>query len=151
MSIKIRGTDAHGSGYYGAPRHHLGRGYRHQGIDIVPHDDFGTVTAFEGGKVSKIGRPYHKNLGARSDFRYVEIRVPGGMRHRYFYVHPLVDVGVVVERGDIIGETQGLLEVFPGITDHYHFEVMLPGGWMEAKTDPVPILKELGYEFSEPL
>lgn len=147
--IKIRGDDSQGSGYYGAPRKKGNRSYTHEGIDIIPNGDLGEVYAFEKGKVTKIGRPYPAGQGDRSDLRYIEIIVSNHFKHRYFYVHADVEPGDVVERGQIIGSAQGLLSIFPGITDHYHFEIMLPGGWKEPKTDPVPVLEKLGYEFGE--
>ena len=56
-------------------------------------------------------------------------------------------VGDVVERGDIIGYAQGLAEIYPGITEHVHWEVMKPGKGKQFR-DPVEVLKGLGYEFS---
>jgi len=48
-------------------------------------------------------------------------------KYRYFYVEPLLLVGDTVKRGDIIGYAQGLTDVYPGITSHFHFEIMKPG------------------------
>ena len=145
--IKIRGQDGWGAGHYGAPRKRGNKSYPHEGIDILPNGDLGEVYAFEEGKVTKIGRPYIKGLGDKSDLRYIEIIVSDHFKHRYFYVDGCVEPGDRVKKGQIIGVTQGLLHIFPGITDHYHFEVMLPGGWKEPKVDPVPVLEKLGYEF----
>jgi murein DD-endopeptidase MepM/ murein hydrolase activator NlpD len=140
--IEIRGSDGYGSGHYGAPR----KGRKHSGIDIVIHKNE-AITAFEDGTVSKIGFPYNPNDAKKGHLRYIEITVASNDRHRYFYVDAFFSVGDVVERGDIIGYAQGLTEIYPGITEHIHFEVMKPGKGKQFR-DPVEVLKGLGYEFS---
>lgn len=136
--LKIREQDSQGAGHYGAPR----GSRKHNGIDIVCHAGE-VVTCFESGGVTKLGYPYNPNDDKKGHLRYVEVTVPNGDRHRYFYTGPLVDVGDSVERGQTIGSAQGLTEIYPGITDHYHFEIKLRDG---SFIDPVPVLHELGYE-----
>ena len=140
--ITIRGTDRHGAGHYGAPR----KGRKHSGIDIVIHKNE-AITAYEDGTVTKIGYPYNPNDAKKGHLRYIEVTIDSGDRHRYFYVDAFVAVGDIVERGDIIGYAQGLAEIYPGISEHIHFEVMKPGKGKHFR-DPVEVLKELGYEFS---
>ncbi|MBL4940962.1 MAG: peptidoglycan DD-metalloendopeptidase family protein [Colwellia sp.] len=140
--IKVRTTDIHGAGHYGAPR---GGGRKHSGIDFVIHKNE-AITAFEDGTVSKIGFPYNPNDAKKGHLRYIEITVASGDRQRYFYADAFVVVGDDVERGDIIGYAQGLNDIYPGITEHYHFEVMKPGKGKRFH-DPADVLKELGYEF----
>lgn len=137
--IKIRGQDRHGAGHYGAPR----SGRKHSGIDIIIHKNE-AVTAYESGEVTKIGFPYNPNDPKKGHLRYVEITVDSGDRHRYFYVDAFFVVGDLVERGDIIGYAQGLTVIYPGITEHIHFEVMKPN---KSFRDPVEVLEGLGYEF----
>lgn len=139
--IKVRGSDRHGAGHYGAPR----KGRKHSGIDIVIHKNE-AITAFEDGTVSKIGFPYNPNDAKKGHLRYIEITVTSNDRHRYFYVDAFFSVGDVVERGDIIGYAQGLAEIYHGISEHIHFEVMKPGKGKSFR-DPVEVLKGLGYEF----
>lgn len=141
--IKIRGTDRHGAGHYGAPR----KGRKHSGIDIVTHKNE-AITAFEDGKITKIGFPYNPNDAKKGHLRYIEITVASGDRQRYFYTDAFVSVGDVVERGDIIGYAQGLAEIYPGITEHVHWEVMKPGKGKQFR-DPVKVLQDLGYEIYE--
>lgn len=140
--IKVRTADRHGAGNYGAPR----GGRKHSGIDIVIHKNE-AITAFEDGKVTKIGFPYNSNDTKKGHLRYIEITVASGDRQRYFYTDAFVSVGDVVERGDIIGYAQGLSEIYPGITEHYHWEVMKPGKGKNFR-DPIEVLEGLGYEFS---
>ena len=138
--IKVRGQDRHGAGHYGAPR----SGRKHQGIDIVVHKNE-AVTAYEDGEVTKFGFPYNPADPKKGHLRYIEVTVDNSDKHRYFYVEPLVLVGDTVERGDIIGYAQGLSDVYPGITQHYHWEVMKPGRGRSYR-EPVEVLTNLGYE-----
>jgi murein DD-endopeptidase MepM/ murein hydrolase activator NlpD len=136
--IKLRGQDCHGDGCYGAKRGHR----THNGIDIISHANE-VVVAYEGGRVSRIGYPYSPNDPKKNHFRYVEICTADGSRHRYFYCADLVDVGDVVERGQTIGSSQTLTLVYPGITQHIHYEVK---DKQNKYIDPVPVLEGLGYE-----
>lgn len=102
--------------------------------------------AYEDGEITKFGFPYNPNDPEKGHLRYVEITVSSGDKHRYFYVEPLVSVGDSVRRGDIIASAQGLSDVYPGITEHFHFEIMKPGRGRSYR-DPVEVLKGLGYEF----
>ncbi|MBV1928414.1 MAG: M23 family metallopeptidase [Gammaproteobacteria bacterium] len=143
--IKVRTADRHGAGHF-----HAKRGdHKHQGIDIVIHGGE-AVCSLQNGEVTRLGYCYNAKIKGnenRGHFRLIEITDDNHNRWRYLYTSPLVDVGDIVERGQVIGAAQGLDEAFPGIIDHYHFEIMPPGGWKEPCIDPVPVLKELGYEF----
>jgi len=138
--IKIRGQDRWGAGHYGAPR----SGRKHQGIDVVVHKNE-AVTAYEDGEVTKFGFPYNPADPKKGHLRYVEITVSDNSKHRYFYVEPLVLVGDTVRRGDIIASAQGLSDVYPGIINHFHFEVMKPGRGRSYR-DPGEVLNGLGYD-----
>ena len=123
IDAPLRGTDKHGSGAYLAPRgDHL-----HQGIDIACHAGSKPL-AVKGGRVTKIGMPYSWRHIHRRHLRYVEITDRRGYAARYFYVHTDLKVGDTVTQGQAVGVTQGLAEIYPGITDHFHFEVRDPQG-----------------------
>lgn len=124
-----RATDAQGSGAYGAPR-----GARtHNGIDLACYPG-SAICAIRPGSVTKIGYPYQPNDPDKSHFRYVQITDPAGYRLRYFYVTPCVNINDVIHVGQIIGYTQRLSDVYPGITDHVHFEVMRnPGEYLDPR------------------
>ncbi|MBL4651258.1 MAG: hypothetical protein JKY53_00125 [Flavobacteriales bacterium] len=139
--IRIRSTDIYGSGRYGASR-----GKRlHNGIDIVCHKNE-SIDAFESGTVTKIGLPYNPEDTKKAHLRYTEITVANGDRHRYFYTDGIYLVDHVVSRGDTIAWAQGLQDIYQGITEHYHFEIMKPTAKRRYR-NPVVILKGLGHEF----
>lgn len=111
---KIRGCDEWGSGAFGAPRGDR----KHNGIDFIAEADT-DVFSHISGMVTKIGYPYGDDLS----FRYVEVMHIGGLRHRWFYLKPLVSVGQEVTQGEILGTTQDLGDRYPGITPHFHYEI----------------------------
>ncbi len=125
ISVPLRKEDSHGAGYYGAPRGNK----THRGIDLcaAPGSE---VWPIHSGVVTKIGYPYADDL----EFRYVELHTGDDLFHRYFYVDPgaHVKVGDQVyqiadltfpEKGDAIGLVQDLADRYPGITNHFHFEI----------------------------
>jgi len=118
-----RGFDRWGGGHFGASRGQR----RHRGVDIACHAG-STVLAALGGTVTKIGYPYNPSDKDKGHLRYVEVTDSAGARCRYFYISPAVNVGEVVGAGEPIGTTQGLLTIYPGITDHFHFEVISKHG-----------------------
>jgi len=124
IDAPARRTDAHGSGAYGASR---AGGRRHRGVDIACYPG-SRVLAVAGGRVSKIGYPYDPTDARRGHLRYVELTDADGFRARYFYVAPSVEVGSDARRGAPLGITQPLRPIYPGITEHLHFEVIAPDG-----------------------
>jgi murein DD-endopeptidase MepM/ murein hydrolase activator NlpD len=122
----IRGFDKWGSGEYGAKR-----GNRiHKGVDVSAYA--GSVVLSDiNGTIKRIGYPYDPT-GPKGDFRLLEI-IAGETLLKYFYVRPLLPVGCEVEKGDAIGVVQDLTEIYPGITNHYHFEVLKDG----ENVDPI--------------
>lgn len=112
---KQRRSDKWGSGHFGASR-----GSRtHNGIDFSC-DPETEVFSHIYGEITKLGYPYGDDLS----FRYVEIQDENGYYHRFFYVDPCVKVGDVVSFGQLIGSTQKLNDRYPGITEHFHYEVI---------------------------
>lgn len=133
VDARIRGIDKWGSGAYGAPRD--GGTRAHRGIDIACVAGTGVLSVTLG-KVTKIGYPYSPSNPKKGHFRYVEVTDPSGNRHRYFYVEPKVTVGDTIGSLQCIGDTQGLTKVYPGITDHFHYEVIDKDG---NYLDPGPL------------
>lgn len=119
--LRKRVADSHGSGHFGASR-----GNRtHNGQDY--YSPVGTMIASPvTGVVTKIGYPYADDLS----FRYVEVTDKIKLRHRVFYIHPLVDikVGVKVSKDSGIGITQDLSKKHHGIRPHVHYEIKDPDG-----------------------
>jgi len=118
MHPKVREQDAHGAGYYKAPR-----GTRlHQGIDFdCPVDSL--VTTITNGAVTKIGWVYSNPK--KKEYRYVQVTDADGLKFRYMYLESMVKVGDDVTAKQIIGLVQDLTIIYPGITPHCHFEIMI--------------------------
>ena len=134
--MKIRGKDSWGAGHYGASRNSGKR--KHRGVDYVNH--FGeAVEAFQGGEVTKIGFPYSQRNAKKRHFRLVELRITPAIVHRYFYVEALIQVGDLVEKGQILGWAQDLNKVYPGIVQHVHFDIKKNGRFI----NPVEYLKNV--------
>lgn len=128
--IPMRGTDAHGNGDYLAPR---AGNRQHNGIDLACYP--GTIVcAIRPGEVTKIGYPYdpakHPEKG---HLRYIQVTDPAGYALRYFYVQALATVGDIVETGQPIGVSQALGDIYPGITEHVHFEVKRGAAFMDPR------------------
>lgn len=116
----IRGYDKQGAGHYHAPR-----GKRlHDGVDFVceHHEE---IKSFTAGVVTKIGYPYDPGNIYKGHLRYVEVTDKIGFRCRYFYILPHVSIGDTAQAGDVLGASQRLTKIYPGITQHFHFEVMV--------------------------
>lgn len=115
----IRGNDKFGSGRYLAPRGNR----QHRGIDLSCYQG-SEILSPSAGTVTKIGYPYSPSDPKKGHLRYVQVTEKGMYRCRYFYVRPTVLVGADIRPGDKIGISQGLTKIYPGITDHIHFEVI---------------------------
>jgi murein DD-endopeptidase MepM/ murein hydrolase activator NlpD len=116
-----RGSDCWGAGHFGASR-----GSRtHNGKDIlVPAGS--QVLSVASGIVTKLGWCY-----SGEGYRYVEVSDDRGNRVRHFYVSPHVEIGVVIESGDLIGVSQDLACKYQAdscmpidMPNHVHLEVM---------------------------
>lgn len=119
----MRWTDSFGAGWYGAPR-----GSRtHHGVDLGAYPGMPIISVSEG-YISKIGYPYNPDNPKKGHLRYVQVTL-GNTDYRYFYVKPSygIEIGKLVNPGDQIGTAQGLENVYPGITDHIHFEIKVDG------------------------
>jgi len=119
----LRKEDKHGSGAYLASRGKR----KHKGIDVECPKGSG-VLAVSSGKVIKIGIVYNQvKYPKKAHFRYVKIRDIEGYHVRYLYLKASVKVGDRITTDQLIGTTQGLLKVYPGIGDHFHFDVSRNG------------------------
>lgn len=124
-----RGTDNHGSGAYLASRGNR----EHRGIDLACYPD-SIICAIRPGSVTKIGYPYDPAKHPdKAHLRYVEITDPAGNALRYFYVQPAVQVGDIIETGQGLGTSQQLSGIYPGITDHVHFEVKRDRNYLDPR------------------
>jgi murein DD-endopeptidase MepM/ murein hydrolase activator NlpD len=140
--MKIRGNDRYGSGAYQASR----GSRKHNGVDICceSEDD---VKAVSNGVVTKIGFPYSQAPSANRDkkrLRYVQITDLDGIDVRYFYVSSVVVMGEFVYKGDMIGTNQELGHIYPEITDHWHFEVLMMVNGRKVFLNPEQYLKAVG-------
>ncbi len=116
---EIRGQDCQGAGHWQAPRGER----KHNGIDYIC-DSGDQVIALKDGLVTKIGYPYNPNDTTKGHLRYVEVTDNKKARVRYFYIKPKVKVGDKIRVNDILGISQDLTKIYPGITQHYHLEVI---------------------------
>ncbi len=135
--MKLRGTDEYGSGEYQAPRGHR----LHNGVDpcVSPGDPIKSLTY---GTVSKIGWCYGwDKYPDRKHLRYVQVTLDGN-DFRYFYCKPTAAQGDNIQPGDELGIAHDLQPFYPGITDHYHFEIIGPDGEFVNPADMIPEIKE---------
>jgi peptidoglycan LD-endopeptidase LytH len=119
----MRGRDAGGAGYFGAPRSSKPQ-TGHRGVDFLSnvHETHAMehgepVRSLANGMVTKIGWPYRD----KPHIKYVEVQDAKSYRARHFYVDPTVEVGDSVEVGDMIGTLQDL--GMHNVPPHLHFEV----------------------------
>lgn len=134
ITTYVRGIDKFGSGAFGASRD--GGKRTHKGVDIAFQ-----VAAIAPGKVTKIGYPYDPTKHPeKAHFRYVEVTDEARRRVRYFYLDPTVSVGELIEMGEGLGFLQDLTQVYPGITPHFHFEILDELGQV---IDPMTYLGDL--------
>ena len=112
-------SDPMGDGSWHASRDSGTR--KHKGVDLAcyPHC---TVICPVAGEVTKLGYVYSDDLR----WRYVQVTDRGGLRHRFFYVDPMVNVGEILEPDMIMGIAQDITERYPGrgMLPHIHYEVM---------------------------
>ncbi len=128
---KLRGTDAQGSGAYGAPR-----GSRiHKGVDYA--DKPGTrVYAAINGFVTRLGYPYKGNR----ELRLIEVEDSFNSLVRYMYVLPAVKKGDLIKRGEFLGELQR--HPAKRITQHVHVDVRQMVNKRRKFVDPVKYFEE---------
>lgn len=143
--MKIRHRDCHGSGAYRASR----GSKLHRGLDVCCEQG-SRIFAFSGGKVTKIGFPYLQGADpcekyqAKKALRYVQVTDAYGVDVRYFYVNPAIPIGAVVHKGTLLGVAQGLAHIYPGITEHYHFEALMLVDGRKVFMDPEQYLRAIG-------
>jgi len=133
--LAIRGTDAYGSGQYGASR-----GTRsHDGADYISTPGL-QVKAPLSGKVTNISKPYSSGIDAMV-LSGVEIVASDGTTCWIWYIQLSVNlVGTVVKAGvSVIGTAKTLKNRYKnGITDHVHVRIHTRQG---AKVDPTTLIK----------
>ena len=119
MKKVIRGIDSHGSGAWLATR----GSRQHQGEDIecCAYD---AILSDVDGIVTKIGYPYNPNDRLKGHLRYVEVTDSKRSRVRYFYISPNVSIRQKIKKGDVLGVSSNLKNIWDGMTQHYHLEVI---------------------------
>lgn len=122
----IRGTDAFGSGAFGARR--AGGARTHNGTDYsaTPGQD---VRAVISGEITRYGWPYRDDPSIRS----IDVSNAQGYVVRHFYVLISANLreGSRVMGGDVIGRAQSLANRYPGITEHVHIEIRHNGNLID--------------------
>ena len=114
---KVRGSDCHGSGHYGASRGKR----KHRGVDFVCTGGTLILSPCSGVVTKTKGRVYSDSN--KKGWSYVEIKTSYESFARFFYVKNLdLSPGQQVEKGDVIGVAQGIEYLYEGITPHIHFE-----------------------------
>jgi len=116
-------VDHAGDGHFGKPR----GGHTHTGEDALCIVG-ATVRSGVAGKVTKLGFCYGSGPGAWDaprPYRYVEVTCVEGLKHRYLYVEPSVDIGARITVGVPIGVAQDVAARYPdsGMLAHVHYEV----------------------------
>jgi peptidoglycan LD-endopeptidase LytH len=110
---------------WGAGHWHARRGERkHEGIDYDCSPGSVVLSSVDG-IITKLGWPYSQRN--RQHLRYIQVTTDEGHHHRYFYVKPIVQQHGRVKVGDAIGIVQTLQDIWPGITDHVHYEIIVEG------------------------
>ena len=127
--LPMRGTDKYGSGAYGASR-----GQRtHKGIDLACYPNTRITLSLIGietvGKVTKIGLPYAEH----PEYKYVQVTTPNDVDVRVFYVTPMVKVGEFIDADTVLGISQNLQIIYPGITSHTHIEIKKGTDFLDPK------------------
>ena len=129
--LPVRGTDNYGSGAYLASRGNR----QHKGIDLACYPNTRISLLLIGidsvGKVTKIGMPYEDNPRTEykeSLYKYVQVTTPSNIDIRIFYITPILEVGQFITADDVLGISQNLQPVYPGITHHIHIEVKSGNG-----------------------
>ncbi len=138
---KLRGTDAQGSGAYGAPR-----GDRtHKGVDYACRPGSMVFSAIPG-RVTRLGWCYKKTAENEAkgltELRLIEIRDDKESLIRYMYVLPAPHIRKNLNL--ISGEFLGIVQRLPykGITQHVHVDVRQMVGRRRKFVDPVKYFEE---------
>jgi murein DD-endopeptidase MepM/ murein hydrolase activator NlpD len=120
-----RGVDGYGSGAYGAPR----GSRKHKGLDLrigIGEE----VYAPRDGKIKQtVGVPYSAQTMEHQHYKYVSLVDANGFEHVLMYIKASQGLkkGMRVKAGDVIGYAQGLQLLYPGISEHVHYQVDYKG------------------------
>jgi hypothetical protein len=113
--LLVRGTDAHGSGCFGASR----SGHTHQGTDFVCAQGQEVLAPFDG-VLNRYANPYPNSPA----WKGAELKnTDGTLWVKLFYFTPSIAPGTIIQRGQVIGHAQKISDKYPDITDHVHMEV----------------------------
>lgn len=114
-TLKMR-NDRQGLGHYGAPRGNR----RHSGLDFEAKPGQAVLAPISG-KIRRI-QVY------ASDPRWRGLAIKNGnLEVKLFYMQPLANLPVSVERGQVVGNMQDRAATSPGMINHLHVEVWVDG------------------------
>ena len=118
MFNPIRGTDAWGSGHFGASR-----GSRpHLGIDIitVPNEPiYAPVDMY----IERVSYPYIDSTSLKGIAFNTQVNGVNYDGRLWYFVPDASLIGRDVNKGQFIGYAQGLQERYSAITDHVHLQL----------------------------
>ena len=117
VTCSLRENDDFGSGGFSASRGNR----KHRGVDFAATPD-SILHSPVNGIVSKHGQPYDDTI-----YKYIEIKDDSGLRHRFFYTMPIVDVGEEVKISYEIAVVQNIAAKFDTkhkkMINHIHYEI----------------------------
>jgi len=129
-----RTFDRYGSGAFGAGRVDK----KHQGQDYLAYPSQPMASLFDC-KVERIGQTYSDT----KEYRLVVLRYDRQTVLKCMYVDPIVKPGDVLSVGDKIGYVQNISKRYPGMMNHYHFEVIIEGVYVDPHIWLTEYLKRL--------
>ena len=121
--------DSAGSGAFNSPR----GGRTHNGVDFRCFPESELISPIAG-HVTKIGYPYstgyggYRTTGEETPYRYLEIKdAKHSYYHRFYYVKPLVFVGMNILKGQVIATMEDVsLRYDPKeMQPHVHYEILI--------------------------
>ena len=132
---KMRGSDAWGSGYFGAPR---GKGRTHKGIDLM-NDAQNILLNFKF-QILRYGKSYASSKG--NDLCEIKILAKGdlqGYTAKLMHIVPsvLYPVGSIVSPNTVFAFMENMTAKYPGMSVHVHLELYNTNGQL---VDPTPYI-----------
>lgn len=132
--MSVRGPDKWASqgGAYHAARSRDGRSRQHEGVDLVcpPHTP---IYAPEACIFDRIADPYPDSKDGILLGCVLALHAGGKVKILYMEPTKQMKAGMMLTSGTLVGFSQSLQHLYPGITDHVHLEYYNPSG---ERVDP---------------